>query len=71
MRNLVQPPPSSHCVLCHGELRLKLIEPDGPALELDVETLVCAKCGHEQTYRVSHNHYSAHTASKKAPDKVG
>ena len=71
MRNLVQPPPSSHCDLCHGELRLKLIESDGPALELDVEILVCAKCGHEQTYRISHNHYATHTASKKVPDKVG
>ena len=26
MRNLVQPPPSLHCDLCNGELRLKLIE---------------------------------------------
>jgi hypothetical protein len=28
MRNLVQPPPSMHCELCHGGLRLRLIEPD-------------------------------------------
>jgi hypothetical protein len=26
MRNLVQPPPSLHCDLCNGELRIKLIE---------------------------------------------
>ena len=26
MRTLVQPPPSSHCDLCGGELRLKRVE---------------------------------------------
>jgi C4-type Zn-finger protein len=71
MRNLVQPPPSLHCKLCHGELRLKLIEPDRPFFELDTEIFVCAKCGHEQSYVVSHNHYAAHTASNMPPTKVG
>jgi hypothetical protein len=32
MRTLVQPPPSSHCNLCGGELRLKKIESSQPNL---------------------------------------
>ena len=58
MRNLVQPPPSLHCDLCNGELRLKLIETTDKVLDLDAEMFVCAKCGHEQSYVVCHDHYS-------------
>jgi len=59
MRNLVQPPPSVHCELCGGELRLKLIEASNdPLLDSDVEIFVCAKCGHEQSFVVGHNHYA-------------
>ena len=64
MRTLVEPPPSSRCELCGGELRLKVIEPanrelDEPAkreLDLDNEILVCVNCGHEQSNIVKHNH---------------
>lgn len=56
MRTLVEPPPSSHCNVCGGELRLKQIEPANRTLDLDTEIFVCAKCGHEQTCTVSHNH---------------
>jgi uncharacterized protein with PIN domain len=45
MRNFVQPPPSSHCALCNGELRLKRIEPADLVFELGAEIFVCAKCG--------------------------
>ena len=71
MRTLVQPPPSLHCELCHGELLLKRIDPDGPFLEFDTEVFVCIKCSHEQSYRVSHNHYAAHHGSDEPPAKVG
>ena len=64
MRTLVEPPPTSRCDLCGGELRLKLVEPanrelDEPAkreLDLDNEILVCVNCGHEQSNIVKHNH---------------
>jgi hypothetical protein len=59
MRNLVQPPPTVHCDLCHGELRLKRTAPDGTSSELDVEIFVCAKCGRVKSYRVSHEPYAA------------
>jgi hypothetical protein len=58
MRKLVQPPPSLHCDLCNGELRLKLIETTDKVLDVDDEIFVCAKCGHEQSYVVRHDHYS-------------
>jgi uncharacterized protein with PIN domain len=56
MRTLVEPPPSSRCELCGGELRLKLIESANPALDLDHEIFVCVKCGHEQSYTMIHDH---------------
>lgn len=56
MRPLIQPPPSSHCDLCGGELRLKQIESANPMLDLDNEIFVCAECGREQSYTVSHDH---------------
>src|SRR5437764_13822208 len=48
MRALVEPPPSSHCDICGGELRLKKIESASRTRDLDNEILVCAKCGREQ-----------------------
>ena len=71
MRTIIPPPPSLHCDLCHGELRLKRLAPDGLSLEFDVEIFVCAKCGHEQSHRLSHDPYAAHTASNTPPAKVG
>ena len=56
MRTLVQPPPSSRCDLCGGELRLKLIEPDIHTLDSDNEIFTCVKCGLEQSYTVEHDH---------------
>ena len=66
MRTLVEPPPSSHCDLCGGELRLKLIESANSDLDLENEILVCIKCGHEQSYAVSHNHKARHMPDPKA-----
>jgi uncharacterized protein with PIN domain len=60
MRTLVQPPPSSHCEYCGGELRLKRVEPANSALDLESEIFVCAKCGREQSYTVEHNHTMPH-----------
>ena len=56
MRTLVQPPPSSHCDLCGGELQLKKIKSVNRTLELEDEILVCVTCGRERQYTVSHNH---------------
>jgi uncharacterized protein with PIN domain len=60
MRTLIQPPPSSRCDLCSGELRLKLIEPANRTLDLENEIFVCAICGREQSYIVEHDHNMPH-----------
>jgi hypothetical protein len=59
MRTLIDPPPSLRCDLCNGELRLKKIEQHTSSLESDTTTFVCAKCGHEKSYRVSRDPHSA------------
>jgi len=66
MRNLVEPPLLSRCVLCAGELRLKLIESANRALDLDREIIVCVKCGRVQSCTVSHNHNVRHMPDPKA-----
>ena len=58
---ITQPPPSSRCDQCGGELRLKLIEPANRELDLEDEIFVCVKCGREQSYIVKHNHYMMHS----------
>jgi hypothetical protein len=67
MRTLVQPPPSSRCELCGGELRLKRVESGNSTLDLDKEIFVCAKCGHEQSCTVSHNHQARHDHNMPDP----
>jgi hypothetical protein len=62
MRTLVQPPPSTHCNLCGGELRLKLVEAANVTLDSENEIFVCARCGREVSFVVSHDKYAGHTA---------
>ena len=66
MRTLVEPPSSSHCHLCGGELQLKLIESANRSFDLDSEIFVCVKCGREQSCTVSHDHYVRHMPAPKA-----
>ncbi len=61
MRTLIQPPPSSHCDLCGGELRLKKVESDTRELDWEDEVLVCVSCGYELSCIVPHNHTTPHT----------
>ena len=64
MRTLVQPPAlSTHCDLCGGELRLKLVEPVNRTLELDNEIFVCAICGREISCIVDHDKYAGHATT--------
>ena len=64
MRSLVEPPPSLHCELCHGELRFERIEPDDPAFDREVEIFVCVECGRVHSRRMIHDPYAAHTARR-------
>jgi DNA-directed RNA polymerase subunit RPC12/RpoP len=73
MRNLVEPLPSVRCQDCNGELLFKRVQPDGPALDIEVQIFVCAKCGREGSRRLVHERYTAHAARgaerKEAPAK--
>ncbi len=60
MRIITQPPPSSRCEQCGGELRLKLIEAADRGLNLENEVFVCANCGREQSLTVSQDHKVQH-----------
>jgi hypothetical protein len=60
MRAMTQPPPSSQCDKCGGELRLKLIEAGDRGLDLENEIFACAKCGREQSLTVSHDQKMPH-----------
>jgi hypothetical protein len=71
MRTIVQPPPSLYCDICHGELQVKQLVPEGPSFEFDTEVFVCAKCGHEQSHRVIHDRYAANAAIRVQPAKAG
>lgn len=66
MRTLVEPPPSSRCNVCGGELRLKQVESANRALDLDSEIFVCIKCGREQSCTVSRDRNVRHTPDPKA-----
>ena len=70
MRNLVEPPRSLHCELCHGELRFKRIEPDDSVFDIEVEIFVCVKCGRVHSLPVIHDPYAAHTATSIQRGKV-
>ena len=70
MRNLVQPPPSMHCEHCGGVLLFKGMEPEAPALDIELQIFVCATCGREHSRKLIHERYTAHTA-RGAEWKVG
>jgi hypothetical protein len=55
MRTITQPPPSSHCNQCGGELRLKLIETADRGLNLENEIFVCENCDREHSLTVNHD----------------
>jgi len=60
MRTLIQPPPSSHCDLCGGELRLKKVESDTRELDWEDEVLVCVNWRSQLSCTVAHNHTAPH-----------
>ena len=60
MRTITQPPPSSRCKQCGGELRLRLIEAADRGLDLEYEIFACANYGREQSLTVRHDHKMPH-----------
>jgi uncharacterized protein with PIN domain len=53
MRKTVEPPPSSRCDRCGGQLKLKRVDAAHAALGLSSTIYVCGSCGSERAF-VSH-----------------
>jgi hypothetical protein len=70
MRTLVQPPPSTRCNRCSGELRLKGLEPDDGPTESMKEIFVCATCGHELLCMVAPDKYAGRANFKPQPRQL-
>jgi hypothetical protein len=51
-------------------LLFKGMEPEAPALDIELQIFVCAKCGREHSRKLIHERYTAHTA-RGAEWKVG
>lgn len=47
MRPIIEPPATTQCQHCGGELRLKAIEECSPELDKNIEILICVGCGCE------------------------
>lgn len=60
MRTLVQPPPSTRCNRCSGELRLKRLELDHRPIESMKEIFACASCRNELSCVVTPDKYAGH-----------
>jgi rRNA maturation endonuclease Nob1 len=67
MRTLIEPPPSTHCDRCGGELRLKQVESANRAMDLENEIFACAICGQELSFMVHHDKYAAHASPDMSP----
>jgi uncharacterized protein with PIN domain len=65
MRTLVQPPPSTRCSRCSGELRLKRAEPDDRSFESMKEIFVCASCDYEFSCTVVPDKYAGLALSSR------
>jgi len=50
MRSTVQPPPTTRCELCGGQLVLKRTDITHSILGLMSNVFVCATCGTEQSF---------------------
>jgi DNA-directed RNA polymerase subunit RPC12/RpoP len=70
MRTLIQPPPSSRCRRCGGELLLKQIRSANRMLDLENEIFVCADCGRELSFTMVHDHYMPHSKDGQLGDHV-
>lgn len=56
MRNTVEPPPTSLCDRCGGQLTLVRVEPAHSALGTKTNVFACAGCGQERSFLVHQDH---------------
>ena len=70
MRNTVEPPPSSKCDRCGGQLNLKTIDAAHALLGLRSTVYVCATCGHERAFVYHRDAYASRFGIGERPGRV-
>jgi len=58
MRKTVEPPPSSQCDCCGGQLKLKRIDAAHAMLGLSSTIYVCGSCGKERAFVSRQDNYA-------------
>ena len=64
MRTTVEPPPTSRCDHCGGQLTLVRVEPAHSALGTKTNVFACASCGQERFFLVHQDHSPSRFAAK-------
>jgi hypothetical protein len=65
MRRIVEPPPSSQCDGCGGQLKLKRVETNGTCLALAKNIFACEKCGKERLFVTQQDLYASGSVSRQ------
>jgi hypothetical protein len=58
MRKTVEPPPSSQCDRCGGQLKLKRVDAAHAVLGLSSTIYVCGTCGTERAFVSQRDNYA-------------
>jgi hypothetical protein len=65
VRRIVEPPPSSQCDGCGGQLKLKRVETNGTCLALTKNIFACTKCGKERLFVTQQDLYASGSVSRQ------
>jgi transposase len=65
VRRIVEPPPSSLCDRCGGQLKLKRIDTANSVLGLNRQIFACAKCGNERLFVAQRDLYASQAAAEQ------
>ncbi len=64
MRTTVEPPPTTRCDCCGGQLTLVRVEPAHSALGTKTNVFACAGCGQERSFLVHQDYGMSRFAAK-------
>ena len=65
MRRTVEPPPSTQCDRCKGQLKLKRVDANLVAPGQKSSIFACANCGTERTHIAHHDLYASRSMSER------
>jgi hypothetical protein len=70
VRRIVEPPPSSQCDRCGGQLKLHRIDTASSVPGLNRQIFACAKCGNERLFVAQQDLYTSRSASEQRMIRV-